>query len=171
MYLSPISTSWYRRFWSGYIVRNGQWRILNNVFYSRKAYFAHRYKKWLYHPWSYRITINENPVPLMLICKVSDLCLLLTKVLSETSFKSFQYNTKGSRLSNYSIKLILCSHYRSRYKMYEELCQNINHWFGHFAKGGLFCAAHVTLRGEYHPFLFDYDFSLQRKGSFAILRL
>ena len=49
------------------------------------------------------------------------LCLLLTKVLSETSFKSFQYNTEGRRLSNYSIELILCSHYRSRCK---GLCQN-----------------------------------------------
>ena len=34
---------------------------------------------------------------------------------------SFQYNTKGRRLSNYLIKQILCLHYRSRCK---GLCQN-----------------------------------------------
>ena len=91
--------------------------LWNFVFYSRKAYLAHQYKKMLYHPWSYRITIDENPIPLRQICVLSYLCLLLTKVLFETSFKSFQYNTKGRRLSNYSIKLILCSHYRSRYNI------------------------------------------------------
>ena len=31
-YFSPISTSWYRRFGTGYIVRNGEWRIFVNYF-------------------------------------------------------------------------------------------------------------------------------------------
>ena len=59
-----------------------------------------------------------------------------------TSFKSFQYNTEGRRLSNYSIKLILCSHYRSRCK---GLCQNKKHEFNQYTKGGHFCAAHIAL--------------------------
>ena len=116
--------------------------LWNFVFYSRKVYLAHQYKKMLYHPWSYRITIDENPIPIKRICVLSYLCLLLTKVLFETSFKSFYYNTKGRRLSNYSIKLILCSHYRSRYK---GLCQNKKHGFDQYTKGGHFCAAHITL--------------------------
>ena len=60
------------------------------------------------------IFISNNPIPLQGICVLDYLCLLRTKVLFETSFKSFQYNIEGRRLSNYSIKLILCSHYRSR---------------------------------------------------------
>ena len=40
----------------------------NFVFYSRKAYSAHQYKNMLYNPWSYRITIDENPIPLKWIC-------------------------------------------------------------------------------------------------------
>ena len=86
----------------------------------------------MYHPYSYRITIDKNPIPLQQICVLSYLCLLLTKVLFETSFKSFQYNTEGRRLSNYSIKLILCSHYRSLCK---GLCQNKKHEFWWIYKG------------------------------------
>ena len=112
------------------------------MFYSRKAYLAHQYKKMMYHPYSYRITIDEHPIPLQQICVLSYLCLLLTKVLFETSFKSCQYNTAGRRLSNYSIKLILCSHYRSRCK---GLCQNKKHAFYQYTKGGHFCAAHMAL--------------------------
>ena len=126
-YFTSISTSWYRRFWTGCIVHIGEWRIFVN--YSviaapfpptprvllRKAYMAHQYKKMLYHPWFYRITMDENPIPLKCINVLSNLCLRLTKVQFETSFKSFQYNTKGRRLSNHSIKMILCSHYRSSY--------------------------------------------------------
>ena len=63
-------------------------------------YLAHQYKKMLYQLWSYRITIDENQIPLKRICVLNYLCLLLTKV--ETSFKSYQYNTKGRHLSNYS---------------------------------------------------------------------
>ena len=48
------------------------------------------------------------------------------KFCFETSFKSFQKNTEGRRRSIYSIKLIMCSHYRSRYK---GLCQNKKHDF------------------------------------------
>ena len=59
--------------------------------------------------------IDENQISLKRICVLSFLCLLITEVVFETWFKSFQYNTKGRRLSNYSIKLILCSHYRSKY--------------------------------------------------------
>ena len=55
--------------------------FLNFVFYSRKAYLAHQYKKMLCHPYSYRITIDENPIPLQQMCVLSYLCLLLTKVL------------------------------------------------------------------------------------------
>ena len=115
------------------------------MFYSRKAYLVHQYKKMLCHPYSYRITIDENPIPLQRICVFSYLCLLLTKVLFETSFKSFQYNTEGRRLSNYSIKLIMCSHYRSRSK---GLCQNKKHEFYQYTKGGHFCAAHMALNLE-----------------------
>ena len=97
----------------------------------------------LYRPWSYRNTIGESPISLKRICVLSYLCLLLTKVLFETSLKSFQYNTKGRRLSNYSIKLILCSHCRSRYK---GLCQNKKHEFDQYTKGGHFCAAHMALK-------------------------
>ena len=94
------------------------------------------------HPYSYRITIDENPIPLQRICVLSHLCLLLTKVLFKTSFKSFQYNTEGRSLSNYSIKMILCSHYRSRCK---GLFQNKKHEFDQYTKGGHFCAAHMAL--------------------------
>ena len=59
----------------------------------------------------------------------------ITKVLIETSFKSFQYNTEGRRLSNYSINLVLCSDYRSRYK---GLCQNKKHGFDQYTKECLF---------------------------------
>ena len=100
--------------------------LWNFVFYLRKAYLTHQYKKMLYRPWSYRNTINESPIPLKRICVLSYLCLLLTKVKFEKSLKSFQYKTKGRRLSNYSIKLILCSHCRSRYK---GLCQYKKHGF------------------------------------------
>ena len=99
----------------------------------------------MYHPYSYRIIIDKNQIPLKRICVLSYLCLLLTKVLFETLFKSFQYNTEGRRLSNYSIKLILCSHlYRSRCK---GLCQNKKHKFDQNTKGGHFCAAHMALKG------------------------
>ena len=118
--------------------------LWNFVFYSRKAYLAHQYKKMQYHPYSYRITIDINPIPLQRICVLSYLCLLLTKVLFEKSFKSFQYNTEGRRLSTYSIKLILCSYYRSRCK---GLCQNKKHEFDQYTKGGHFCAAHMALIG------------------------
>ena len=119
--------------------------LLNFVFYSRKAYLAHQYKKMLYHPYSYRIPIDENPIPLQRICVLSYLCLLLTKLLFETSIKSFQYNTEDRRLSNYSIKMILCSHYRSRCK---GLCQNKKHAFDQYTKGGHFCAAHMALNSR-----------------------
>ena len=124
-YFSPTSNSWYRRFGTGCIVRNGWWRIfVNYSVFSALSLLKLRVffeEEMLYHPWSYGITIDENPIPLNRICVLSYLCLLLTKVLLETSFKSFQYNTKGRRLSDYSIKLILYFHYRSRYK---EQCQN-----------------------------------------------
>ena len=116
--------------------------LQNFVFYSRKAYLAHQYKNMMYNPYPYRINIDENPIPLQRICVLSYLCLLLTKVLFETSFKSFQYNTEGRRVSNYSIKLILCSHYRSRCK---GLCQNKKHELDQYTKGGHFCAAHMAL--------------------------
>ena len=134
--------------------------LWNFVLYSRKAYLAHMYKKMLHHPYSYRITIDKNPIPLQHICVLSYLCLLLTKVLFETSFRSFQYNTEGRRLSNYSIKLILCSHYRS---MCKGLCQNKKHEFDQYTKGGHFCAAHMALKWCIHLsrslFLYLYDFS------------
>ena len=116
--------------------------LWNFVFYSRKTYLAQQYKKMLCHPYSYRSTIDENTIPLQRICVSSYLCLLLTKVLFETSFKSFQNNTEGRRLSNYSIKLILCSHHRSRCK---GLCQNKKHEFDQYTKGSHFCAAHMAL--------------------------
>ena len=119
----------------------------------------------LYHPYSYRITIDQNPIPQQRICVLNYICLLLTKVLFQTSFKSFQYNTEGRRLSNYSIKLILCSHHRSRCK---GLCQNKKHEFDQNTKGCHFCAAHMALRpyvrrkrdlplyiGQIHAFYFD----------------
>ena len=71
--------------------------LWNFVFYSRKVYLAHQYKKMLYHPWSYRIAIDEIPIPLKRICVLSYLYLLIAKVLFETSLKSFQYNTKDQR--------------------------------------------------------------------------
>ena len=116
--------------------------LWNSVFYLRKAYLVHQFKKMLHHPYSYQSTIDKNPIPLQRICVLSYLCLLLTKVLFETSFKSVQYNTEGRRLSNYSIKLILCSHNRSRCK---GLCQNYKHEFDQYTKGGHFCAAHMAL--------------------------
>ena len=97
----------------------------------------------LCHPYSYRITIDKKPIPLQRICVLSNPCWLLTKVLFETSFKSFQNITEGRRISNYSIKLILCSHYRSRCK---GLYQNKKHEFDQYTKGGHFCAAHLALR-------------------------
>ena len=60
----------------------------------------------------------------------------------QRSWKSFQYNTEGRRLSNYSIKLILCPHYRSRCK---GLCQDKKHEFDQHTMGGHFCAAHMAL--------------------------
>ena len=97
----------------------------------------------LYYPWSYRITIDESLILLKRICVLSYLCLRLTKVMFETSLKSFQYNNKGRRLSNYLIKLILCSHRRSRCK---GLFQNKKHGFDQYTKGGHFCAAHMAFQ-------------------------
>ena len=91
-----------------------------------------------YHRWKSKSTTND-------LCIELSFFLILTKLLFETSFMSFQYNTKGRRLSNYSIKQILCSYYRSRYN---GLCQNKKHGFGQNAKGGHFSAAHITLRNE-----------------------
>ena len=99
----------------------------------------------LYHPYSYRITIDENPIPLQRICVLSYLCLLLTKLLFETTIKSFKYNTEDRRLSNYSIKMTLCSHYLSRCK---GLCQNKKHEFDQYTKRGHFCAAHIALNSH-----------------------
>ena len=42
--------------------------LWNFVLYSRKAYLVHQYKKMLYLPWSYRITIDGNPISLKRIC-------------------------------------------------------------------------------------------------------
>ena len=103
----------------------------------------------LYNPYSYRITIDEKPIPLQRICVLSYRCLLLTKVLFETSFKSFQYNTEVRHLSNYSIKLILCSHCLS---MCKGLCQNKKQVFDQYTKGGNFCAAHMTLSKSLYIF-------------------
>ena len=102
----------------------------------------------LCHPYSYRITIDENPIPLQRICVLSYLCLLLTKVLFET----FHYNTEGRRLSNYSLKMILCSHYRSRYK---GLCQNKKHEFYQYQREVTFGAEHMALRANVATFDFD----------------
>ena len=46
-------------------------------------------------------------------------------------------------ISIYSIKLILCSHYRS---MYKRLCQNEKHEFDQYTKGGHFSVAHMALK-------------------------
>ena len=119
--------------------------LWNFVFYSRDAYLTHQYKKMLYRTYSYRITIDQNPIPQQQICVLSYICLLLTKVLFQTSFKSFQYNIEGRGLSNYSIKLILCSHHYSSFK---GLCQNKKHEFDQYTtntKGCHFCAAHMAL--------------------------
>ena len=171
-YFSPISTSSYHRFGTGVrIIRNGEWRMFVNyetLYFIRGRHTWHATgastKKMLYNSWSYQITIDENPIPLRRICVLSYLCLLLTKVMFETSFKSFQYNTKGRRLSNYSIKLILCSHYHSRYK---GLCQNKKHKFTNIQREVTF-APYITLRpyvrcksdlplyiGPIHAFHFD----------------
>ena len=85
---------------------------------------------------------RSKPKSTQRICELSYLCLLLTKVLFETSFKSFKYNTEGRRLSNHSIKLVLCSHHRSKCK---GLCQNKKHVFDKYTKGGHFCVAHMAL--------------------------
>ena len=144
MYFSPISTSWFRRFGTVCIDRKGKWRIFEN--YSvisalfplklcvlfEEGILGTQVQKDAVPP----IFISKNPITLRRIWVLSYLCLLLTKVLFETSFKSFQYNTEGRRLLNYSIKLILCSHYRSRCK---GLCQNKKHEFDQYTKGGHFC--------------------------------
>ena len=44
------------------------------LLYSRKAYLQHQYKKMLGHPYSYRITIDDNRIPLHHICVSSYLC-------------------------------------------------------------------------------------------------
>ena len=38
--------------------------IVPNALLVRVQHFGHQYKKMLYLPWSYRININENPMPL-----------------------------------------------------------------------------------------------------------
>ena len=121
----------------------------------------------LYHPYSSRITIDVNPIRLQQICVLGYLRLLLTKVLFETSFKLFQYNTECRRISNYSIKLILCSHYRSKCK---GLCQNKKH---EYTKGGHFCAAHMALnckKERREVFNIDHKFH-SRRNSYFILHM
>ena len=154
-YFSPILTSRFRRFGTGCIVRNGERRIFANysvfsALFSLKLSILFEegilgtlVQKDAVPPiYSYRITIDEHPISLRQICVLGYLCLLLTKVLFETSLKSFQHNTEGRRLSNYSIKLISCSHFCSRCK---GLCQNKKHEFDQYTKGGHFCAAHMAL--------------------------
>ena len=104
---TKTSTSWVCRFGTWRIVRHGEWRIFVNysvfsalfplklrVFFEQ-GILGTPVLKILYHPYSYRITIDENPIPLQRIFVLSYLCLLLTKVLFETSLKSFPYNTEG----------------------------------------------------------------------------
>ena len=94
--------------------------LWNFVFYTSKAYLPHQYKKMLYPQYSYRITIEENPMPLQRNCALRyHLCLLLAKVWKIVQVVSIQFWRKTA--INYSIKPILCSHYRSRCK---GLCQN-----------------------------------------------
>ena len=97
--LSQISTSWNRWIWTRCIDRNAEWYIFgdysvykdcflwNFVLNLRNTYFAQQYKlNIMYHPWSYRIAIDEKPIPPRLLCVLNYLCLPLTKVLFEASF-------------------------------------------------------------------------------------
>ena len=64
--------------WNWVFCRNGEWRIFmdysqhcflwNFIFYSRKAYLVHQYKKMLHHPYSYRITTDETLITLQRTC-------------------------------------------------------------------------------------------------------
>ena len=153
-YFSPFSISWYRQLWAGCIIRNGEWHIFVN--YSVFSALFSLKLRILFEESILGTLVQKDAVPPMVISNhhrwkpystktdlcMSYLCLRLTKVLFETSLKSFQYNTKDRRLSNYLIKLILCSHCRSRYK---GLFQNKKHGFDQYTKGGHFCAAHMAL--------------------------
>ena len=128
MYFAPILTSWFCRFGTGCIVRNGEWRIFVN--YSVFSALFPLKLRILFEECILDTPVQKDAVPPIFISHyhrskpnstTTDLCielpfLLLTKVLFQTSFTSFQYNTEGRRLSNYSIKLILCSRHRSRCK-------------------------------------------------------
>ena len=66
----------------------------------------------------------------LMLCVLGYLCSPLTKVLFETSFKQFQYNTKGRRLSNHLVKLI----FNSPGRMSGELLSYPRRWRGRAQK-------------------------------------
>ena len=103
-YFSPMTTSWFRRFRTGCIVRNGDWRIYVNysVFSAlfplklrilvEEGILCKLVQKDAVPPIfisNYQFTIDKNPIPQQRIRVLSYPCLLLTKVLFETSFQSF----------------------------------------------------------------------------------
>ena len=104
----------------------------------------------------------KKTLPLGKLSALSFLFLLLGKVLFETSFNSFQCNTKDSGLSNYSIKLILCSHYCSSYEL---LCQNKSMDLAIYKGRLLLCRnkkiPEVSLAFFNHPFKNGCNFSRQ----------
>ena len=67
--------------------------------------------------------------------------------------RSSRFNTipKAEVYQIIQSKLILCSHYRSRYK---GLHQNKKHGFDQYTKGGHFCAVHMALTSTKQPTLF-----------------
>ena len=155
-YFSPISTAWYRQLGTGCIVCNVEWCAHLWIILYSQHYFLFKLLI-LFEEGILGTPVQKDDVTPMVISNyhrwkpnstktnlcIDYLCLLLTKKLFERSFKLFQYNTKGRHLSNYQIKLILFSHYSSRYK---GLCQNKKHGFDQYSKGGHFCATHITLK-------------------------
>ena len=113
-YFAHISTSWHRCFGTGCIVHNGELSIfVNNSVFSallslklcvlfEEGILGTPVQKDAVPPMVISNYHRWKPNSTKLICVLSNLCLLLTKVLFETPFKSFKYNTKGRRLSNYS---------------------------------------------------------------------
>ena len=91
----------------------------------------------LHHPWSYRFTIDENPIPLKRMCVLKHSSSRLNTIPKADAYQIIQSNL-------FCVHIIVQGVTR-----YKGLCQNNKHGFDQYTKGGHFCATHIALRSEY----------------------
>ena len=97
----------------------------------------------LYHPYSYRITIDKNQIALQRTYVLIYLVYFSLKYCIKHRSSRFNTLLKADVYQIIQSKLILRSHYRSRRK---GLYLNKKHEFNQYTKGGHFCVAHMSLK-------------------------